>query len=149
MSADRTIVTSRLISAPRERVWQAWTDPAQVALWWGPNGFTNTITHMTVEPGGRWEFIMHGPDGTDYPNLVVFQEVVEPERLVYVHGESDDSPDRFHNTITFEEQEGKTFVTMHAEFPTVEAIKQAVEQYGAIEGGRQTLGRLEEFIASR
>ena len=77
-TADREIAATRIFDAPRELVWKAWTDPKHVAQWWGPNGFTNTIHEMNVSPGGVWRFMMHGPDGTDYPNRIVFIEVVEP-----------------------------------------------------------------------
>src|SRR6266852_4602923 len=79
---DREIVITRLLDAPRELAFQAWTEPQHVAHWWGPNGFTNTIHEMDVRPGGVWRFIMHGPDGTDYKNEIVYVEVVKPERLV-------------------------------------------------------------------
>src|ERR1700678_444638 len=85
-SADREIVISRVFDAPRELVWQAMTDPLHVIHWWGPRGFTTTIEEMNVRPGGVWKQVMHGPDGTDYPNKSIFTEVVKPERLVYAHG---------------------------------------------------------------
>src|SRR3954449_1876611 len=103
-SADREIVAVRVFDAPRELVWKLWTDPHHVAQWWGPNGFTNTIHEMDVRPGGVWRFIMHGPDGVDYPNRIVFIEVVEPERLVYSHGGDEGDPVQFHVTVTFAEQ---------------------------------------------
>ena len=65
--ADRTIVTTRVIDAPRALVFKAWTDPAHIAEWWGPDGFTTTIREMDVRLGGAWRFMMHGPDGVDYP----------------------------------------------------------------------------------
>ena len=79
-TADREIVSARVFDAPRELVWKAWVDPKHVAQWWGPKGFTNTIHEMDVRPGGVWRFAMHGPDGTDYKNEIVFIEVVRPER---------------------------------------------------------------------
>jgi uncharacterized protein YndB with AHSA1/START domain len=99
------IVITREIAAPRELVFDAWTDPKHVGHWWSPNGFTTTTHEMDVRPGGVWRFIMHGPDGVDYPNRIVYQEVVRPERLVYVHGGDNpaESPD-FHTTVTFEER---------------------------------------------
>ena len=84
-TSDREIVISRVFDAPRERVFEAMTDPKQVVKWWGPNGFTTTIHEMDVRPGGVWRHTMHGPDGTDYPNKSVFLEVVKPERIVYKH----------------------------------------------------------------
>jgi uncharacterized protein YndB with AHSA1/START domain len=82
-AAEREIVLSRVFDAPREMVWEAWTDPKQVALWWGPKGFTTTIEEMEVRPGGVWKQVMHGPDGAEYPNKSVFLDVVPYERLAY------------------------------------------------------------------
>jgi uncharacterized protein YndB with AHSA1/START domain len=147
--ADREMVISRLINAPRELVWKAWTDPKHVKHWWGPNGFTNTIHEMNVKPGGVWRFMMHGPDGIDFPNKIVFNEVVKPERLVYTHSSEDENdPNIFHTTVTFEDQQGKTWLTMRALFATAEELKRVVEEYGAKEGGNQTLSRLEEYLAN-
>ncbi|MBI5094947.1 MAG: SRPBCC family protein [Candidatus Hydrogenedentes bacterium] len=147
-TADREIVLTRVLDAPRELVWKAWTDPNHVAQWWGPNGFTNTIHEMDVRPGGVWRFIMHGPDGVDYPNRIVFIEVARPERLVYSHGgDVPDGPVDFHVTVTFDDIVGKTNVTMRSIFPTAAARALVVEKYGAIEGGKQHLARLEEYLA--
>ena len=74
-TAQRELVITRIFDAPRELVWRAWTDPKHVAQWWGPNGFTNTIHEMDVRPGGVWRFVMHGPDGVDYANKIVFGEI--------------------------------------------------------------------------
>ena len=90
MPTDREIVISRLIDAPQERVFDAWTDPEQVVQWWGPNGFTTTTYKMEVKPGGVWRFVMHGPDGRDHQNKITYLEVVRPERLVFEHGGDDD-----------------------------------------------------------
>ena len=83
--AGREITVTRVISASRETVFEMWTNPKHIAQWWGPRGFTNTIEEMDVRPGGVWRFVMHGPDGVDYPNKIVYREVVRPERLVYSH----------------------------------------------------------------
>src|ERR1700736_566480 len=85
-TSDREIVITRSFDAPRELAWEAMTNPKHVVNWWGPRGFTTTIQEMDVRPGGIWQHVMHGPDGTDYPNRSVFKEVVKPERLVFVHG---------------------------------------------------------------
>ena len=85
-SPDREIIMTRAFAAPRELVWKAWTNPKHIKAWWGPNGFTTTNLEVDVRPGGVWRFIMHGPDGTDYPNKIVYAEIVMPERLVYDHG---------------------------------------------------------------
>jgi len=110
-----------------------------VAQWWGPRGFTNTIHEMDVRPGGVWRFIMHDPDGVDYQNKIVFIEVVKPERLVYSHGDDEDGPGQFHVTVTFAEQERKTRLTMRMLFGSAAERDQMVKEFGAIEGGNQTL----------
>src|SRR5262245_47165811 len=80
--AGKEIVITREFDAPRELVWKAWTEPARIAQWWGPRGFTTTVTAMDLRVGGRWRYVMHGPDGAQYPVCGVFREVVPPERIV-------------------------------------------------------------------
>lgn len=145
-TADREIVLSREFDAPRELVWRAYTDPAHAPNWFGPNGFSNTVHEMDVRVGGRWRFIMHGPDGTDYSNRIVYQEVVQPERLVFLHGEDvDDDPGAFHVTLTLEDLGGRTRLTQRMLFATA-AQKKGVEQFGAVELGYQTLAKLAAYL---
>ena len=147
-TADREIVIERTVNAPRELVWQAWTEADQIRQWWGPNGFTTTIHAMDVRVGGVWRFIMHGPDGTDYPNKVVYREIVKPERLVYDHTDDRDPPShQFQTTVTFAAQGRKTMVTLRALFANAEARAASVK-FGAIEGGAQTLARLDQHVAT-
>jgi uncharacterized protein YndB with AHSA1/START domain len=147
-SADREIVITRLIDAPPARVFDAWTNPEQVVQWWGPRGFTTTTHKMEVKSGGVWRFVMHGPDGRDYQNKITYLEVVRPERLVYRHGGDEDlEPVSFQTTVTFEPQVKKTVVTLRAVFPTAAERDRVVKEYGAIEGGKQTLERLDEHLA--
>jgi uncharacterized protein YndB with AHSA1/START domain len=82
---ERDIVTVRLILAPRERVYAAWTDPGQMQRWWGPAGFSNTFHVFDLRPGGDWRFTMHGPDGTSYPNHCVFAAIRPGEQLIIDH----------------------------------------------------------------
>ena len=147
-TADRELVLTRLLNAPRELVYEVWTNPDHLIKWWGPNGFTNTFKEINITPGGVWTFIMHGPDGTDYPNKVVFTEVVKPERLVYTHGDGENASRNFNVTVTFEAQGEKTLLTMRTVFASAEELRKVVEQYGAIEGGNQTLNRLEALLAT-
>jgi uncharacterized protein YndB with AHSA1/START domain len=145
-TADREIVLSREFDAPRELVWRAYTDPAHIGNWWGPDGFTNTIYEMEVRPGGMWRFMMHGPDGTDWPNRITYREVTAPERLEYLHGEDvDDDPGAFDVTITFEDLGGRTRVTQRMLFATA-AQREGVVSFGAIELGNQTLRKLSEYL---
>ena len=149
-TAEREVIIARTLNAPRELVFEAWTKPEHIIHWYGPNGFTLTIHEMEVHPNGVWRFIMHGPDGTDYPNKIVFEEVVKPERLVYTHGTGveDDFAD-FHVIVTFDDNNGKTDLTMRSIFPTKESRDKVVREYGAIEGGNQTVNRLEEYLATK
>jgi len=147
-TSDRELILTRLLNAPRELVFEVWTNPEHVKHWWGPNGFTNTIHEMNVIPGGIWRLTMHGPDGRDYPNKIIFIEVVKPERLVYKHsGDDDTEPVNFHVVVTFEEVGDKTLLTMHSVFPTKEELDFVVKEYKADEGGIQTLNRLEKYLS--
>jgi uncharacterized protein YndB with AHSA1/START domain len=144
-AAVREISATRVFDAPRELVWKVWTDPNHISHWWGPKGFTNTIHKMDVKPGGRWEFIMHGPDGVDYPNMVNYLEVNPPERLVYDHGEKGELT-YFRVTVSFEDLGGKTKLTMQMLFETAEQRSQVVEKYGAVKGLMQTMLKLREYL---
>jgi len=84
------MVGMRVLDAPRALVFDMWSDPKHLAQWWGPDGFTTTTSAFDLRPGGVWRFVMHGPDGRDYQNRIVFEEVVRPERIVYRHGGAED-----------------------------------------------------------
>ena len=142
-SSAAEIVATRVFDAPRRLLWRMWTDAEQIAKWWGPNGFTNTIHEMDVRPGGVWRFIMHGPDGKDYKNKIVYTVVDEPQRLEYDHV----SGPNFHAIVTFDEQGEKTSVTMRMQFESAELRNRVAEELGAVEGLSQTLGRLGEALA--
>jgi uncharacterized protein YndB with AHSA1/START domain len=147
--ADREIVLARVFDAPRELVWQVWTDPAQADQWWGPNGFTNTTLEHEFRVGGVWRYTMHGPDGKDYPNRQVYKVIDPQHRLVYDHGWDDDAlPPLFLATITFTEiGSDKTEVELRSTFPTAAERDRVVKEVGAIEGGKQTLAKLGEYLA--
>jgi uncharacterized protein YndB with AHSA1/START domain len=147
-TADREITTTRVLDASRDLVFEMWTNPNHVAQWWGPHGFTTTVQEMDVRPGGVWRLVMHGPDGKDYKNKIVFIEVVKPERLVYKHTpEKDTEPVSFQVTVTFAEQGSKTRLTVQMLFPSAAARDHVIKKYGAAEGLNQTLSRLEELLA--
>jgi uncharacterized protein YndB with AHSA1/START domain len=148
-TADREIVVSRIVDAPRELVWKAMTDPRHVIHWWGPRGFSTTIEEMDVRPGGVWKHVMHGPDGTDYPNKSTFKEVVKPERIVYSHGggKAGGPGASFVATWTFDVvPTAKTKVTIRMVFASAADRDFVVKEFGAIEGGKQTLERLSEHL---
>lgn len=148
-TTDREIVLTREVDAPRELVWKLWTTPEHLTHWWGPTGFTTITQEIDIRPGGRWRFIMRGPDGRDYPNLVEYLEVVENERLAFEHrGEAGVEPICFRTIATFESLGPKrTRVTMYSVFPTIAQRDHVVREYNALEGGKQTLARMAERAA--
>ncbi|MDQ0062205.1 SRPBCC family protein [Paenibacillus harenae] len=146
---DREIVISRTFNASRELVWEVWSKPEHLANWWGPKGFAITTQQFDFKLGGAWRFIMHGPDGVDYPNQIVFIDMRNPELLVYASSDGEeDSPGQFQTTVTFEADGDKTSITMQMLFKTAAERDFVVKEYGAIEGGNQTLDRLAELLAS-
>jgi uncharacterized protein YndB with AHSA1/START domain len=143
----RTIVISRLYGAPRDLVFRAWTDPVHLERWWGPSGFSTKTSEFSMRAGGCWRHLMRGPDGTEYPNLSTYEEIVPSERIVYSLGTGlEGEAPIAHVTVTFEMQGGKTLLTMRLLFPTADARDHAVRTVGAIEGGNQTLARLAEYV---
>ncbi len=144
----RELVTTRVFDAPRELVWTAWTNPKHLAQWWGPNGFTTTTSAYDFRQGGVWRFVMHGPDGRDYQNRITFDEIVKPERIAYRHDDGDDvEPVHFYTTVTFEELDRKTRLTMRALFPSAAERDRVIKDYGADKGAMQTLARLADYLA--
>ena len=144
--AEREMVVSRRIGVPREVVFEAFTSAERLARWWGPDGFRTTTSRFELRPGGKWIFVMHGPDGTDYPNQITWKEIVPPERLVYLHGSVEGDPEGFDARITFVERGAETEVTLRAVFPTRARLELVREKYHAEEGGKQTLGRLAALV---
>jgi uncharacterized protein YndB with AHSA1/START domain len=140
---DREIVLCRVIDAPRQRVFEAWTDPAQITRWFGPAGFTCETTECDIRAGGRWRFTYTGPDGTKWTNRIDYLAIDPPRLIEMEHGsDTDDDAMRFHVTITFDAQSnGKTVLTMRQLHPSAERRK-AVIDFGAVEYGYQTLDKL-------
>lgn len=139
------LTLTRLYDAPIKTVWEAWTDPKQVAKWWGPRGFTLTTHSKDLKPGGHWTYTMHGPDGTDYPNKTIYHEVEECARLVYDHGGHEDRPPLFRVTVLFSEVKGKTKMEMTMTLPTPEAAKE-IKKFIKQAGGNSTWDRLAEYL---
>lgn len=144
----RAIVGVRVLDAPRELVFSAWTDPKHLSQWWGPDGFSTTTESFDFRAGGVWRFVMHGPDGHDYRNRITFDEIAPPERLVYHHGGGDDvEPVQFRTTVTFEDLDGRTRLTLRAVFASAEERARVIRDYGADKGMVQTLARLAGYVA--
>jgi len=136
---------TRVLDAPVAAVWEAWTDPKQVAQWWGPRGFTITTHSKDLKSGGHWNYTMHGPDGTDYPNQTTYLEVVEYQRLVYDHGANDDQPPLFRVTVVFKDMGDQTQMDMTMTCPTPEAAQQTRQRIKQ-HSGNSTWDRLAEYL---
>ena len=147
LKTEKEMIFSRIVNAPRELVFDVWTIQEHVEKWWGPDGFTTTSKQFELKPEGVWLFTMHGPDGSDYPNKIVFMEIDRPARLVYRHSDDEGvEPIRFHSEVTFEEENGKTLITMHMIMETAEMLTKVVEEYGAYEGAIQHLARMRDYL---
>jgi uncharacterized protein YndB with AHSA1/START domain len=147
-SKPNEIRITRVYDAPVRMVWDAWTDLDQVVQWWGPRGFTLTTHSKDLRPGGTWIYTMHGPDGTDYPNLTTYHEVEECRRLVYDHGASEGRPPLFRVTATFSESNGKTTLDMTMALATPEAAAET-RRFIKSAGGNGTWDRLAEHLEKR
>jgi uncharacterized protein YndB with AHSA1/START domain len=148
-SIERETVLSRVFHAPRDLVFRAWTEKEHLPRWFGPKGFVCSTHEIDLREGGRWRFDMHAPDGTCYPNLIVFLEVKYPERLVMDHCTGkDEDPNRFRVIVTFDEQsKDKTVVTMRQLHPTRERRAEVIG-FGAVELGYQTLDKLAQHLTT-
>ena len=144
----RELTITRVLDAPRKIVFAAWTDPKQVAQWWGPTGFTSPVCEMDVRPGGAIRIHMRAPDGTVHPMTGVFMEVVPPERIVFTSNALDkDGKPMFENlnTVNFAEQGGKTVITLHVK--VVKSSAAAVPYLAGMDmGWKLTLDRLGEYL---
>ena len=138
------LVLQREVPFARELVWKAMTDQTHVNKWWGPDGFRNEGVTIDFRVGGAWTFEMVGPDGTRYPNHSVFKEITPPSRLVYDHGDGDRF--WFESTITLEETVAGTLITLRHLFPSREFRDEVIDKYGAVEGGKQHLAKLEAYV---
>jgi uncharacterized protein YndB with AHSA1/START domain len=144
-SKSNEIKLTRVYDAPVRAVWDAWTDPAQAAQWWGPRGFTITTHSKDLRPGGHWSYTMHGPDGTKYENKTIYFEVEECAKLVYDHGGHDDRPPLFRVTVLFREAQGKTTMEMTMTLASPEAAAETRKRI-KMHNGNSTWDRLAEYL---
>ena len=135
----------RIFDAPVEAVWDAWTDPEQVAKWWGPRGFTITHHSKDLRPGGSWKYTMHGPDGVDYPNVTKYFEVEKHKKLLYDHGGSEDREPLFRVTVLFSAIKDKTKMDMTMTLSSPEAADE-IRKFIKKAGGDSTWDRLAEYL---
>lgn len=142
---DNILIHTRMLDAPRDLVWEVWTNPEHIKAWWGPNGFSLTTKSMNVAPGHAWDFTMHGM-GRDWENKIQYVEVKKPSLLSYKHSGKDADYD-FTVTVLFEDMDGKTLLTMKSVFKSKEIIEELNRKVNAIEGGKQNLNRLEGYLS--
>lgn len=152
-TADREIVITRVLEAPRELVFAAWTDPTHVERWWGPHGYASSDCEVDLRAGGVFRLQMRGPDGALYPCKGLFREVVVPERIVFAaesgggHACGAGLPPGAVVTVTFVENEGKTTLTIHTRVESAEA-RDAIVQAGYEPGWSQSLERLAAYLGA-
>lgn len=147
---DREVVIARVIDAPREDVFDAWTDPEQLVAWFGPKGLAIERHEIDVRAGGVWRFDMVGANGLRYDNRMTFLRIERPHLIEVDHGsDKDDDPAKFRMLVTFDEQsDGKTVLTLRQMHPT-RARRGEVIAFGAVEYGGQTLDKLAAHLAAR
>ncbi len=152
------VIQTRLIKASRERVWDAWTDPAQLGQWWGPKGFSVTTALFEFRVNGHWVFTMRGPDPDpqsknpggprDFPSHIVWTRIARtsdaaPWHLEYHHLQADSiDTTLFKSVVAFEDHNGHTLLTWKADFASNALRDQLIRDYGAARGGRETAARL-------
>lgn len=148
-SANQELTITRTFAAPPELVFQAWTDPALVAQWWGPKQFTNPVCEVDARAGGAILIHMLGPDGVTYPMRGSFQEVEPPRRLVFTSTAFEHETGNFLlenvTTVTFAAQDGATEVTMHTKV-TAATAEAAGALSGMEEGWNQSLDKLAGYL---
>lgn len=148
--ANRSLTLTRVLDAPRDLVFEVWTDHKHLDQWWGPTGFRNTTHEFTFKPGGVWRFTMHGPDCRDYPNSIIFETIQPPELITFRHGGGEESnPLEFQVEVRFEVEGDGTRITQKMVFPTAEQLDFVVREHGALEGGKQHLARLADYLSKK
>lgn len=145
---DREIVLARVIDAPRNVVYSAWTDPDQIQEWFGPDGMSIETREIDLRPGGVWRFDMVAPDDVRYSSRMVFLRMVSPALIEVEHGsDQENDPDKFRMLVTFDEQEdGKTVLTLRQMHPS-KARRDWAIGFGAVEYGGQTMAKLAAHVA--
>jgi uncharacterized protein YndB with AHSA1/START domain len=143
------LTITRVLDAPPETVYNAWTDPTQMARWWGPKNFTNPVCELDVRPGGAWRIVMRAPDGMEYVSAGVYSEVVKAERLVFSNNAFDREGKSLLEgvtAVTFAAQGAKTKLTV--ETHVVGKVSFAAQMLAGMEAGwNQSLDRLTDLVA--
>ena len=142
--ANRSISITKELNAPIGFVWDVWTKPEEIANWWGPAGFTNTIHTMDVKAGGEWRLTMHGPDGRTYPNKSAFTEIVPFKKIVFQHFNP-----HYLATIVFEPKDETTLLDWNMVFETAELFETVVKVFKADDGLKQNVEKLEAYLEQK
>lgn len=142
MSGDRTLSTSRTIPFPPKQVFEAFASPDLLSAWWGPEGFSSTFETFDFTEGGRWVFVMHGPDGSDYQNESYFEAIVPESRIVIRH----DCPPHFTLTVALTPSEGGTHLTWDQVFDDAKTAQAVKQRAGS--ANEQNIDRLERVLGN-
>jgi uncharacterized protein YndB with AHSA1/START domain len=143
--SERELFITRTFNAPRELVWKMFTEPQHMMRWWGPKGFTTPVCEIDLRPGGVWLYVMRAPDGGEFSVQQIYHEIVAPERLVYGPVSADpEAPQPIH-TVTFEEQNGKTKVSLHSQFPSSAERDETIRR-GFVQGVNEGMDALEAYL---
>ena len=144
-AAERELVITRVFDAPCELVFKAWTEPERLMSWWGPRGWTLPVCTIDLRPGGVWHYCMRGPAGEESWGKAVYREITPPERLVYTdsfsdaegnlvepahYGLSPGFPRETLVTVTFEERDGKTALTLRCAVGSASDTEREMAQQG-------------------
>jgi uncharacterized protein YndB with AHSA1/START domain len=150
-SSEWDLAMTRIFDAPRELVFKLWTESGHVAQWWGPTGFTNPVCELDLRPGGEIRIHMRAPNGAVHPMKAVFQEIVEPERLVFMSSALDENGNSMFDVLStaiFAEQHGKTLLTL--QLHVIKTTASALHYLKGMEAGwTQTFDRLGDYVASK
>lgn len=139
---DRELIVTRTFNAPIDLVWEAWSKPEHICNWWGPDGFTCTISKMDFRTAGEWRLVLHSPDGTDFNNESIFREVIPFKKIIYEHI----SYPHIVATITFEARGDKTYLHWHMLFASHEDFVKVVKTYGADKGQKENVVKLSAYL---
>lgn len=152
--SETNLTITREFDAPRDLVWKAWTEPEHISQWFGPEGFSTRIDEYELKSGGRFTYVMIGPDGKEYPGTSLFKEVTPKDRIVAtdefgddMKAENPDLPAGMIVTETFEDLGSKTKVTISIEHLSA-ADKKKHEDMGVVAGWNSSLDKFERHLAS-
>jgi len=153
-AAENELIITREFDAPRDLVWKVWTEPKHIEKWWGPLGFTTRVTDIDMRVGGRWNYVMIGPDGMEYPVHGVFSEIVPPEKIVTTDEFGDaydempgvDLPKGLVATALFDDLGSRTRLTLRVSHATPEDRKKH-ENMGVVAGWNSSFEKMDEYLA--